>query len=259
MREAAGRAQLWVEAEAGLGTGYLQRLESGRVAQPERPTLERILTALDARYSERREIFALFGYTVATPAPVEADRAWARDISRRELHAVTFPAYVLDCTHRLIAWNGYLPRLLGVAPDAPLPGRLAARSFLGAWFDPDAPLAPLVAEPERFLPALIRAMRYEMQAFGGEPWYATVLAELLALPRFSHHWAVVEREPPPVSAARALTPVRLLVPGAGLLQFQLSSETFIRDARFRAIYLFPADPGTMRQCAAWAAPPDAAS
>jgi transcriptional regulator with XRE-family HTH domain len=252
LREMAGRAQLWVEAEASLGTGYLQRLESGRVAQPERPTLERILTALDARYSERREVFALFGYTVVTPAPSEADRAWARAVSRRELHAVPFPAYVLDCTHHLIAWNGYLPRLLGVAPDAPLPGRLAERSFLAAWFDPDAPLAPLVAEPERFLPALIRAMRYEMQAFGGEPWYATVLAELQALPRFRQHWAAVEREPPPVSAARALTPVRLLVPSAGLLQFQLSSETFIRDARFRAIYLFPADPETMRQCAAWA-------
>ncbi len=259
LREAAGRAQLWVEAEAELGTGYLQRLESGRVAQPERPTLERILTALEGRYSERREVFALFGYTVVTPPPDEADRAWARDLARRELHDVTFPAYVLDCTHHLIAWNGYLPRLLGVAPDAPLPGRLAERSFLGAWFDPSAPLAPLVAEPDRFLPALIRAMRYEGQAFGGESWYAAVLAELQSLPRFSHYWAVVEREPPPASAARALTPVRLQIPGAGLLQFQLSSETFIRDARFRAIYLFPADPDTMRQCAAWAALPGSAS
>lgn len=255
LREQAGRAQLWVEAEAALGTGYLQRLESGRVVQPERPTLERILTALEARYSERREIFALFGYTVATPLPTDADRAWARDLARRELQAVTFPAYVLDCAHRLIAWNDYLPRLLGVAPGAPLPGRLAGRSFLGAWFDPDAPLAPLVAEPERFLPALIRAMRYEMQLFGAEPWYTDLLAELQALPRFRHYWGVVEREPPPASAARALTPVRLAIPGVGLLQFQLSSEPFIRDARFRAIYLFPADPDTMRHCAAWAASP----
>ena len=257
LREQAGRSQLWVEAEADLGTGYLQRLESGRVAQPERPTLERILTALEARYSERREAFGLFGYTVASPPPGEADRAWARELARRELHSVTFPAYVLDCTHHLIAWNGYLPRLLGVAPDASLPGRLADRSFLGGWFDPTAPLAPLVAEPERFLPALIRAMRYEMQAFGAEPWYAAVLADLQSHSRFRHYWEIVEREPPPSSAARALTPVRLAIPHAGLLQFQLSSETFIRDARFRAVYLFPADPETMRWCATWATPPDA--
>src|SRR5712692_4805301 len=31
LREGAGRTQLWVEVEAGLGTGYLQRVESGRV------------------------------------------------------------------------------------------------------------------------------------------------------------------------------------------------------------------------------------
>lgn len=163
---------------------------------------------------------------------------------------------MLDCTHRLIAWNGYLPRLLGVAPDAPLPGRLAERSFLGAWFDPDAPLAPLVAEPERFLPALIRAMRYEMQAFGAEPWYAAILADLRSHPRFRRYWSVVELESPPSSAARALTSVRLAIPTAGLLQFQLSSETFIRDARFRAVYLFPADPETMRWCVAWATAPE---
>lgn len=256
LREQAGRSQLWVEAEAELGTGYLQRLESGRVVQPERPTLERILTALEARYSERREAFALFGYTVVTPLPTVADHAWARDISRREMRTVSFPAYVLDCTHRLIAWNDYLPRLLGTDPAAPLPGRLAERSFLAAWFDPAAPLAPLVAEPDRFLPALIRAMRYERQTYGPEPWYADLIADLKKLPRFSHHWERVEREPPPASATRALTPVRLAIPGVGLLQFQLSSETFIRDARFRAVYLFPADPDTMRWCAIWAAAPE---
>ncbi len=259
LREQAGRSQLWVEAEAELGTGYLQRLESGRVAQPERPTLERILTALEARYSERRETFALFGYTVTTPPPTEADRAWARDLCYRELHDVAFPAYVLDCTHHLIAWNDYLPRLLGSSPTEPLPGHLAERSFLAAWFDLTAPLAPLVAEPDRFLPALIRAMRYEMQQFGNESWYAAVLAELQSLPRFRLYWALVEREAAPVSAARALTPVRLAIPGIGRLQFQLSAEQFIRDARFRAIYLFPADPATMRRCATWAARGDKSS
>ena len=59
LREGAGRTQLWVEAEAGLGTGYLQRVESGRVTQPERATLERILLSLEARYSERREVLEL--------------------------------------------------------------------------------------------------------------------------------------------------------------------------------------------------------
>jgi transcriptional regulator with XRE-family HTH domain len=49
LRERRGKTQLWVEFEAELGTGYLQRVESGKVAQPERPTLERVLNALGAR------------------------------------------------------------------------------------------------------------------------------------------------------------------------------------------------------------------
>jgi len=52
LRERAGRTQLWVELEAALGTGYLQRIESGRVTQPTRATLERILAALETGYSE---------------------------------------------------------------------------------------------------------------------------------------------------------------------------------------------------------------
>lgn len=236
LREAAGKTQLWVEAEAELGTGYLQRVESGKVLQPERTTLERILTALDARYSERREVLEFFGYLATTTPPTATDIAWARSICHGELHDVAFPAYVLDCTHRLIAWNGYVPYLFGLRPDDPTLGRHAERSLLAAWFDPGSPLAPLVAEPEAFLPALIRAMRYEMQRFHAEAWCAAVVADLLMLPRFRHWWDIVEGEPTPASAARALVPVRLVVPRAGSLAFRLSSEPFTRDARFRLVY-----------------------
>jgi hypothetical protein len=115
-------------------------------------------------------------------------------------------------------------------------------------------LAPLVAEPEVLLPALIRALRFEMQQFRGEAWYAALLARLVEeLPLFRRYWEEAELEPALVSAARALVPVRLLVPGAGTLVFRLSSEPFARDTRFRVIYYFPADRATMQRCAAWAA------
>jgi hypothetical protein len=254
LRQGAGRTQLWVEVEAELGTGYLQRVESGKVAQPVRATLERILAALGAGYSERREVLALFGYVVATSPPTEEEIAWARTVCRRELHEVAFPAYVADCTHRLVAWNRHVPRLFGVAPDDPALGGLARLSLPAAWFDPRSALAPLVAEPEVLLPALIRSLRFEMQAFRSEEWYTALLARLVEdLPLFRHYWQAAEPAPAPISAARALVPVRLRVPGAGILHFRLSSEPFARDTRFRVIYYFPADPTTMQHCAAWAA------
>jgi transcriptional regulator with XRE-family HTH domain len=253
LRERAGRTQLWVETEAELGSGYLQRVECGRVGQPGRATVERILAALGARYSERREVLELFGYTVAAPLPTDDETAWACEICRRELHEVNFPAYVLDCGHRLIAWNRLVPHLFGLAATNAGLERLAGRSILAPWFDPNSPLAPLVAEPDRFLPALVRAFRYEMQPYLGESWCAEVFAPLWELPRFRRTWTLVEREPPPAGAARALVPIRLAVPGAGVLQFRLMSEHFTRDARFRLIYYLPADPATIRRCEAWSA------
>src|SRR5579883_1249999 len=119
LRERAGKTQLWVEGEAGLGAGYLQRVESGRVAQPARATLERILTALGARFGEQHEVLELFGYSVALPLPNDADRDWARQTARLDLESAPFPAYVLDCATRLVAWNRFVPVLFGVADNDP--------------------------------------------------------------------------------------------------------------------------------------------
>ena len=253
LRETAGRTQLWVEAEAELGTGYLQRLESGRVAQPERGTLERILNALEARYGERKEILERFGYLVPTPPPTDEEIAWARAICRRELDELPFPALALDCTHRLIAWNRLLPRLLGVGPDDPLVRGLARGCFLTHWLDPVSALAGLVAEPDVFLPAMIRAFRYEMEKVGNEPWAIELLSELRRFPRFVHYAAMADRAPATASAARVLVPLRLAVPDAGLLEFRVAAEPFTRDPRFRLVSYLPTDPFTMRRCAAWTA------
>ncbi|MGH2557673.1 MAG: helix-turn-helix domain-containing protein [Thermomicrobiales bacterium] len=254
LRKRAGATQFWVELEAEIGSGYLQRIESGRVALPERSTIEQILNALAARYLERREILEAYGYTVTTPLPDVADRAWATAVCQDELHEVLFPAYVLDCTHQLIAWNSFFPRLLGLAPDDPTVGGLAGHSLPEAWFDPNSSLGRLVAEPDAFLPTVIHALRYEMERFHSEAWTASVLARLEQLPRFRHYWAATRQDPAPASVARAVVPLRLNVPGVGMLQFRLSSDPFVRDARFRLIYYLAADPATMRQCAAWAVP-----
>ena len=255
LREAKGKTQLWAELEAELGTGYLQRLESGRVALPGRATLERVLEALGATYSERCGILEQFGYTVSTSPPNADEVIWARSFCRRELENAPFPAYALDCTHRMIVWNAHTSRLFGLLPGDPTLGRLAGHSVLEAWFDDASPLARLVAEPHEFLPAMIRAFRSEMKPFQVEPWCVAVLERLLTLPRFHrHYWSVLqdERAHGHASAARALVPVRLIVPGAGRLQFRLSAEHFVDDVRFRLIYFFPADLATMQWCAAGA-------
>jgi hypothetical protein len=252
LRERARRTQLWVELEAELGAGYLQRVESGKIVLPERVTVERILEAIQAPYADRREALQLFGYAATSGLPTPEELIGAREAARRELAAVGVPAYVLDCAHRLVAWNGTFPLLLGVRSDDPWLRQLAGRSLLATWFEPTSPLGRLVVDPDEFLPALIRAMRHEMRSFRAEPWCAEVLTELMALPRFRHYHAQVEKETAPISGGRALVPVRLATPGAGRLEFRLAAEPFTGDARFRVVYYFPGDAATMRACTDWA-------
>jgi transcriptional regulator with XRE-family HTH domain len=184
LREFCGKTQLDVELDASLGIGYLQRVESGKVRYPERDTLERILAALSAHYTERRDILELFGYIVDTPVPDTAEIEWAVAACQLELTDAVFPAYLLDCVHRLLAWNSFLPRLFGVENFG------AQVSMFKLLFDPAHHVTALIANPEEFFPAQIRILRYEMRLFRGEAWYNRFIEEMVAeCPLFEHYWS----------------------------------------------------------------------
>jgi transcriptional regulator with XRE-family HTH domain len=253
LRKHAGMTQLVVEADAGLGSGYMQRIESGKVQQPERATLERILEALDARYSERREILALFGYLIATRLPTQVEIEWAQQVCRDDLHAVPFTAYLLDCGHRLLAWNHYMPMLFPVVGDEAAFRQTELGSIFRLWFDRRYDVADRVQNAETFFLRIMRALRHEMYLFDNEPWYQALIDQLIhELVLFRMYWERSSQASETASAARALVPLLLTAPGGEPLQFRVSAEPFTRDARFRLVYLLPADPMTMRQCAEWA-------
>jgi transcriptional regulator with XRE-family HTH domain len=249
MREDRGKTQLEIELDANLGIGYLQRVEAGKVRYPERDTLERILAALGAHYTERRDVLELFGYVVSTPLPDEGDMRWAARTCRVILDSAVFPAYLLDCGHRLLAWNALVPQLFEAVP------RLWAGerpSMLRMLFDPACQLTALIANAGAFFPAQIRALRYEMRLFRGEPWYAALLQEMRAYPLFERYWAATATDQQAdYVAGRPLVPLELNLPGTGPLRFRITSEPFALDWRFRIIYYLPADPVTMQQCVLW--------
>ncbi len=78
-------------------SGYLQRIESGKVKQPSCFTLERILQAIEADSRETDEVLALFGYTSAQSLPTEQEMDWARNCCHDILQAARLPTYLLDC------------------------------------------------------------------------------------------------------------------------------------------------------------------
>jgi hypothetical protein len=220
----------------------------GRVQQPEYDTLERILLALNARYTERREVFELFGYLVDAPIPIAEEVNWAISVCQAELDMAMFPAYLLDCSHRLLYWNQLVPRLFDM-PQASSFERLNQLSMLKIIFDPDYLITPKIKNIEAFFPAQIRALRYEMQRFHDEAWYAALINEMLNCKEFNHYWNI-ERQEPIHIAARPLTPILLEVCGH-LLSFRLIAEPFVQDHRFRVIYYIPVDSQTTQQCMLW--------
>jgi transcriptional regulator with XRE-family HTH domain len=249
LREYLGKTQLEVEIDAELGLGYLQRIESGKVRHPERDTLERILTALGAQYTERRDILELFGYAVDTPLPLQPEIEWAIASCQSELATAVFPAYLLDCAHRVLAWNAFFIKLFGpIGLSHPY-----CLSVLKMLFDPRYSVTPLIANPDVFFPAQIRALRYEMRWFRSETWYEALIDEMLAeCPLFRHYWLdSLAQQQSYLVAARPLVSFELNVPHAGLLRFRLTSEPFAQDRRFRVIYYIPADALTITQCVAW--------
>lgn len=252
LREAAGKTQLEVELDANLGTGYLQRVESGKVQHPERDTLERILAALEARYTERRDILERFGYLVDAPLPTEQEITWAVNLCRAELESAVFPAYLLDCAHRLLVWNAMFPKLFHIEGVTHHPNADLRVSILRVLFDERLGMTPLITNPDIFFPASIRALRSEMQLFRGEAWYNALIADLrTTCPTFEKYWTQANSKPQVHFAARPLTPIEIAAPGIGVLQFRLMAEAFIQDRRFRVIYFLPANPVTMQQCAEW--------
>ena len=250
LREYTGRTQLEVELDASLGIGYLQRVESGKVRYPERDTLERILGALGAHYTERRDILELFGYVVDTPLPDEPETRWAVDVCRAELDDAVFPAYLLDCGHRLLAWNVFVPRLFRDTLPAIETDRA---SMLRVLFDPAYHLTGRIANPVLFFPAQIRALRYEMRLFRGESWYDALIAALRSeCSLFERYWAASPADQrASLIAARPLVPLELHTPDGLVLRFWLTSEPFAQDRRFRIIYYVHAESSTIQHCIAW--------
>jgi transcriptional regulator with XRE-family HTH domain len=239
LRAATGKSQLAVELEASLGLGYLQRLERGKVQRPERETLDRILTALGADFPERREVLGLFGYTAPFALPTEAERQWAVDIFQNDVGKPNIPAYLLDCTHRLLAWNPPVSRLFD---DRVATGTLMPRLI----FDAKDGIAAAVLNAQTFFEAQVRILQFERGRCGDAAWYPAFLDDMRQYPAFDACWTRAA-EPVPLRPVAQLH----LALGRESAHFRLISETFAGDPRFRVIYYLPADAATLRACLAW--------
>jgi transcriptional regulator with XRE-family HTH domain len=242
LRADHGKTQLDVELDASLGIGYLQRLERGNVQHPERETLERILAALEVSFAERREVLGLFGYTATIAVPTESEIRWAIDVFQAEVKSTNFPAYLLDCSHRLLAWNSLVGKVFSAVPTDS-----AAVLMPRLIFDPMFGLARSVLNAETFFSAQIRILEFERLRCGDEAWYNGFVNEMRQYDTFDEYWTRHNATGRRQVSMRPVAQLKLPI-GDEIAQFRLISETFAQDPRFRVIYYIPADSATVRQC-----------
>ncbi len=164
-----------------MGIGYLQRLERGKVQQPTRETLERILAVLEAStFTERREVLALFGYALAPMMPTDTEVHQAIQAFHTQMAQATLPAYLLDYSHHLLAWNPLVPKLFkSLTPSALMP-RLIFDSVNG--------IAASVLNPDSFFSAQIRILNYEYQRYGNEAWHSSFVSDMRHYQVFNDYW-----------------------------------------------------------------------
>lgn len=246
LREACGRTQLDVELDASLGIGYLQRLELGKVQRPERETLERIVEALGATFAQRVEIFACFGYTVPVIAPTAAEIAWAISMFHGETAAEHIPVYLLDCSHRLLAWNALVPHLYRVVTNQPTDIVMPRLIF-----DPVYEVGDAIVNREAFFALQIRILHYENQRCADAAWFNPFIEEMRQIEPFDRHWVSAEKVPTAPLATRPLAHLHMDT-AQSIVQFRLIAQTFASDPRFRVMYCLPADAATITQCHEWA-------
>lgn len=245
LRERYGKTQLDVELDANLGIGYLQRLELGKVQHPARDTLERIVEALGATFSERRALFECFGYAIPFSMPTDSEFQWAITVFQAESVSHVTPAYLLDCSHRLLTWNPPVTRLFD---DIASETNFALMPEL--VFNPAHAVGASIINREAFLSAQIHILHYEQQRWGDATAYAAFIDRMRHYEIFDRQW----RKHKPITSqpmmTRPLTYLQLDT-SDGVLQFWLIAQAFAQDPRFRVIYYLPADQPTTQQCHAW--------
>lgn len=254
LRQRRGLTLADVEERTGerIRTPHLQKIEAGIIKRPDPETLDAILTALDARFVDRRDILEAFGYRVPHDLPTEQEIADARRLCEAELHDVTVPVYLIDDGQRLLTWNRYVPRLIGMHPDDPLLVHFRGVTLIDLAFNPAYTTNFLIANPNEFLPLWTQIIKIALQPFQDEPWYADLITNARALPNFSEIWDSVVVDPLRRVSTERITPLSITVPNVGVLAFRLASQPFMLDPRFQFISYIPFGAKTLRQCAEWA-------
>lgn len=260
LREASGLSQLevamrLVDAEFRIDQSHLYKIESGRIVRPAAKTIDAILTlGLQAPYSIRRDVLQAFGYRLPWVLPTEQEIASELRLCAGELNFANWPAYMMDYSHRIWAWNRLFPRLLGNTADDPANAGYVGLTTLDILLNPDVGTNRQIANAGSFVPLSVAWFKTMTRPYAQEAWFREFMARANAWPGFRELWAQMPEEAPVLWAEPQVVPVEIQVPGyAAPLRFRPMHLHLALDPRFSILHLVPLNLETMAICETWAA------
>ncbi|QIS08468.1 helix-turn-helix transcriptional regulator [Nocardia arthritidis] len=230
-RRTPGLRRQEVAQLAGISVDYYIRVEQARGAKPSRQVLAALGRALLLTTDEREYLFRMAGEQPPTmPGP---NRTVSQSV-RTLLDAMTVPAYVVDATYEILAWNRYAIPFVGDLAKVPGHERNMVRWMFRLpaddpyWQDEEA-----IA----FLRTTIADLRAAYARYPGNPELSALVTELLGTaPRFAALWADHE------VAVRRTTRKQVRHPELGPLDFEC--QVLIVSDTDQRIITYCATPGS---------------
>ncbi|MFE6864446.1 helix-turn-helix transcriptional regulator [Nocardia sp. NPDC057668] len=230
-RRTPGLRRQEVAQLAGISVDYYIRLEQARGAKPSRQVLAAVARALMLTADEREYLFRVGGEN--PPAVAGPDRTIPQSV-RVILDTMGTPAYVVDATYEILAWNALAVPFIGDLDTVPGHERNMVRWMFAVPLD-----HPLWSDESMvgFAHSTVADLRAASARYPGNPALAALVTELLGTAsRFAQMWHAHDVE------VRRGHAKRVDHPGLGPLDFECQ-VLHIADTDQRMIVYCPA-PGS---------------
>jgi hypothetical protein len=183
------------ELEYMVYSSYKQ-MRNGRITRPpRRETVMEIADYLDCTIEERNRLLVSADLAPISPYPSEQDLNDILQVAIAVTKNLAMPAMIINRDWRIHYFNEHLIRLYDVSPEQLATIAPHQMNILHLLFDPQLPLYPRLIQNRsswvRMARQTIFGFKTANTLYQFEPWYQTMITQLMQLPDFKTHWDTV--------------------------------------------------------------------